>query len=335
MLTPGETLLVRSGTYAESLQGTIPGGTSWSNPVTVAAYPGETVTLQPTSSAESVLHFQGASEHYIIVQGFIIDARNVTTDAVKITTSGASSSDWADAANHIRIANCEIENAPHNGILTTDGAGSNIFLNDVVHNNGGTNTLGHGFYISTQSNTISGCTSYSNGGRGIQVYSEGSTTNCNNNIISGNKCYNNGVSGRGPGISVASGTGIQVYNNICYGNRGGIQVDYWNLANTKVVNNTVEGNGSDFGIYIGTVASGTLVENNIVYNNTLVNEGISTSQVTNLVGVNPLFVKLAGDNFQLTAGSPAIKAGTATNAPSIDFDGSSRPQGSGYDIGAY
>ena len=160
-----------------------------------------------------------------------------------------------------------------NGILTTDGAGSNIFLNDVVHNNGGTNTLGHGFYIATQSNTISGCTSYSNGGRGIQVYSEGSTTNCNNNIISGNKCYNNGLSGRGPGISVASGTGIQVYNNICYGNRGGIQVDYWNLANTKVVNNTVEGNGSDFGIYIGTVASGTLVENNIVYNNTLVNDG--------------------------------------------------------------
>ena len=158
----------------------------------------------------------------------------MTNDAVKITDSSSSG-----AASHIRIANCEIENAPQNGILTTDGAGNNEFLNDLVHNNGSGTGLAHGFYIATQSNTVSGCTVYSNGGRGIQVYSEGSTTDCNNNVISGNKCYNNGVSGDGPGISIASGTGIQVYNNICYGNSGGIQVDYWNPTNTTVVNNTV------------------------------------------------------------------------------------------------
>jgi len=332
MLTPGKTLLVRSGTYAESLQNTIPGGTSWSSPVTVAAYPGDTVTIEPTSqqNAQSVLMFYGASEQYIIVQGFIINAQNVTHDAVKITNSSS-----AGAASHIRITDCEVENAPQNGILTSNGAVSNEFLNLLVHNNGSTNYLYHGFYISTQSNTVSGSTSYSNGGRGIQVYAEGSTTKCNNNVISGNKCYNNGLSGRGPGISVASGTGIQVYNNICYGNTLGIQVDYWNPTNTRVVNNTVDGNGSDGGIYIGTVATGTLVENNIVYNNTLVNMGISTSLAMNLVGVNPLFVNLAGHDYHLTSGSPAIDAGTATNAPSTAFDGSTRPLVAGFDIGAY
>ena len=60
MLTPGDTLFVRSGTYAESLQGTIPGGTSWSSPVTVVAYPGDTVTIQPTSGATRALFFAGA-----------------------------------------------------------------------------------------------------------------------------------------------------------------------------------------------------------------------------------------------------------------------------------
>ena len=78
MLTPGKTLLVRSGTYAESLQDTIPGGTSWSSPVTVAAYPGDTVTIQPSSGASRALSFTGARKQYIIVQGFRIDARNVT-----------------------------------------------------------------------------------------------------------------------------------------------------------------------------------------------------------------------------------------------------------------
>jgi len=212
-----------------------------------------------------------------------------------------------------------------------------------VHNNGGSNYLYHGFYIDTQSNTISGCTSYSNAGRGIQVYSDGSTTDCNNNVISGNVCYDNGLSGDGPGISVASGTGIQVYNNICYGNNSdGIQVDYWSPINVTVVNNTCVGNVGN-GIDIGNgdgdgKAVNTFVENNICYNNSggdFSNAGTSTTQLTNLVGVNPLFVNLAGDNFHLTASSPAINAGTAANAPSTGVDGVPRPQGAGVDIGAY
>ena len=131
VLTPGETCFVGSGTYAESLQGTIPGGTSWSSPVTVAAYPGDTVTIQPPSVLYRALFFAGSSEHYIIVQGFIINAKNVTYDAVKITDYSAGG-----AANHIRITDCEIENAPMQGILTTDGAGYNEFIGDNVHNNG-------------------------------------------------------------------------------------------------------------------------------------------------------------------------------------------------------
>ena len=40
-------------------------------------------------------------------------------------------------------------------------------------------------------------------------------------------------------------------------------------------------------------------------------------------------------DFHLNAASPCIDAGTATSAPSTDKDGVARPQGGGYDMGAY
>jgi len=82
-----------------------------------------------------------------------------------------------------------------------------------------------------------------------------------------------------------------------------------------------------------------LVENNISYGNSggnFQNNGSGTTQITNLFGTtDPLFVDAATGNFHLQSGSPAIEAGTATNAPSTDFAGNARPQGSSYHIGAY
>jgi hypothetical protein len=48
-----------------------------------------------------------------------------------------------------------------------------------------------------------------------------------------------------------------------------------------------------------------------------------------------LFNNLASGDFTLKQGSAAIDAGTAANAPSLDYAGSSRPHGASYDIGAY
>lgn len=56
--------------------------------------------------------------------------------------------------------------------------------------------------------------------------------------------------------------------------------------------------------------------------------------VSGTVSADPRLV--TGDrSYRLTAGSPAIDAGTRTRAPSSDFEGVSRPQGRGVDIGAY
>ncbi len=49
---------------------------------------------------------------------------------------------------------------------------------------------------------------------------------------------------------------------------------------------------------------------------------------------DPQFVNLALGDLQLQAGSPCIDAG-APAALSVDFDGNARPQGAGFDMGAY
>ncbi len=55
----------------------------------------------------------------------------------------------------------------------------------------------------------------------------------------------------------------------------------------------------------------------------------------NLFGADPLFVDDFNGDLHLLPASPAIDAGTATGAPGVDFDGNVRPQGNGFDMGAY
>jgi hypothetical protein len=58
------------------------------------------------------------------------------------------------------------------------------------------------------------------------------------------------------------------------------------------------------------------------------------ASVSGTVDADPRLVT-SDHSYRPTAGSPAIDAGTRMQAPSSDFDGVSRPQGRGVDIGAY
>src|SRR5713101_2202123 len=233
VLHPGDMLYIRAGTYAESLHA-IPGGTSWTTPVTVAAYPGETVTLQPNAGSDSVLVFAAASEEFIIVQGLIIDATNVNLDAVKITYSSN-----AGASSHIRLQNDEIKNS-HNGmgvLITNDpSTGNNTdyneFINDKIHNNG-SNSLEHGLYINSNHNLIDSCDIY-------------------NNTV-----YNNNLGAAG--IDINWGTKTVVENNISFQNANGDYMD--NGTGTVQEHNLLAKNplfvtpaGNDFHLQAGSPA---------------------------------------------------------------------------------
>ena len=65
------------------------------------------------------------------------------------------------------------------------------------------------------------------------------------------------------------------------------------------------------------------------------NNGFTPPTGTGNISNDPLFVDPINSDFHLTQNSPCIDAGTSNNAPNFDFEGNTRPQGNGFDIGAY
>ncbi len=328
-LTPGATLSVRAGTYAESLMNVIPGGTSWTAPVRVVAYPGEVVILRPNAGAYRVLHFQGARTAFISVEGLVLDAANVGYDAVKITYGAP-----ADSAHHIRLLGCEIKNAPMQGILVTPGSDDNEFIDLNVHHNG-RNDFHHGFYISSQRNLIEHSEIHANAGHGIQLYS-GYGVSVHDNVVRGNVVVSNATTGARAGVMVSKGARNRVYNNVIVANVRGIHVDYA-ATDTDVYNNTLYAN-EDEGLFIGSGSVAADVRNNIVYASTgpnYINLSSTTAQSHNLFGVDPRFTDPARSDYRVRPDSPAVDAGLTLTLVTTDLDGVSRPQHSLLDIGAF
>jgi len=56
---------------------------------------------------------------------------------------------------------------------------------------------------------------------------------------------------------------------------------------------------------------------------------------TGNIAVDPLFVDATNADYHLQETSPCIDSGTDVDAPVTDFEGISRPQGAGFDMGAY
>jgi parallel beta-helix repeat protein len=319
-----------SGTYAEALIHSIPPGTSWDSPVTVAAAPGHTVTLKPNLGVASVLHFRGPQQ-YIVIDGLILDATNTTDEVVKIT----GGLDPSGPAHHIRFIRCEIKNSHGQGILITGFADWNEFIDLNVHDNG-TTGYDHGLYITTDHNAVEGSTVYRNVGYGIHIYSEGVGKSANYNTVRNNRSFDNGHLAGGAGILIGSGDGNTAYNNLVYNNARGIRVAYNGAPNSTVYNNTVYGN-TDTGLSVRADVSGAVFKNNIVYSNgTDVDDlGAGTVLDHNLVGTDPRFVNAVGGDFHLQPGSSAIDAGITVSSVTTDIAGTLRPQQGGYDIGAF
>jgi parallel beta-helix repeat protein len=322
-LKPGDTLFIKSGTYAESLDNAIPGGISWEFPVVVAAFPGDTVIIKPPPGASRVLHFRGANKKYITIDGLTLDAANVTSDAIKITHGSTEGS-----AHHIRIRNSEVMNAKTQGILVSSHAHGNEFINLNIHHNGSTDK-DHGLYITSDNNLIEGCQIHDHPGYGVHIYTSGPTADYN--VVRKNLVYNN----REAGILITRGTGNIAYNNIVWGNKGwgGIRTDY-GAIDSLLLNNTVYGNAGA-GIYIGSRSMGTIAKNNIAYahSNNIVDKGIHSILERNLTH-DPRFVDAPEKNFLLHSDSPAIDKGLTLTQVTDDYAGVRRPQGAGYDIGA-
>ena len=81
--------------------------------------------------------------------------------------------------------------------------------------------------------------------------------------------------------------------------------------------------------------SATLTEDYNLLNNANNYAGSVVTGSHTIIDEDPLFRDAATDDFHLRGGSPAIDSGTSIDAPSVDFDNQTRPQGDSVDIGAY
>jgi Concanavalin A-like lectin/glucanases superfamily/Purple acid Phosphatase, N-terminal domain/Protein of unknown function (DUF1565) len=107
---------------------------------------------------------------------------------------------------------------------------------------------------------------------------------------------------------VSSGN-VTVENNIFYNPPGGVAVNTY-----------------------GFTAPSCVMSHNLVFGGSLGSVPGCTS--TNTVVANPSFVNASSD-FHLQLGSPAIGAGVPVSGAATDYDGVARPQGNGFDIGAF
>jgi hypothetical protein len=168
---------------------------------------------------------------------------------------------------------------------------------------------------------------------------------------------------------------IKITNNLVYGNgRAGIMIDDYSegsgtIGRIDVINNTINENGKkpvddDWGaggIMVGSSSNDQVItlRNNIVSNNLDFSISVSPNATdtvivdhnlifgfrselnetrgTDFVDGDPLFKDQENFDFNISINpiSPAVDAGTTSEAPEKDFSGSSRPIGSGIDIGAY
>ena len=350
MQTPGDKLLIREGRYAESINNytapySLPSGTDWDNAFTVAAYPGETVTILGISIATD--------------DNLNLNLSYWIFDGLHTATIGMESPD------HLRFINMEVTTG---GRPTSDscvqGQGHFIeFINVEVHDCGdptvgpqsgsGYSGAAYGFYWGGSDSLFDHIKLHDTTGYGFHIYSEGCLTGAcpDRNTIRYSEIYNTGTLYDSDAILFASlGDGNQAYENIIRNNNSGIAIGY-GASNTQVYNNTIYGNTYDgisngwgwgrkpnsntviennivanngeYGISNSAAGTpegepiGTVIQNNILFNNAwggIFDTGVDTVDLGNLTG-DPEFVDPRANDFRLQSTSPAINAGATPGAP--------------------
>jgi parallel beta-helix repeat protein len=336
VLKTGDTLYIRAGTYNEQLsEGSFTAsGSSWTSPITVSSFPGETVILRPSTTSGNVAVFGTGTVSYLIINDLILDG-------ISAGGGGGGSVFYCGRGTHdLRLTNVEIMNGDGNGVLCYGT--THEFRDLKVHHNGRSTqyTNSNGMYMVTDNTRIIGGEFYENECYGVRFFDSDTSQSADNNVVTNARIYKNGRSagfggtsqcGSGGGGIVLGDTNNMASNNVVFGNYWGFTTSYPSAM--KLYNNTFYGN--QYGVWIAD-GSNADARNNIVYQNgnSITNNASGTVLSNNLTS-DPKFNDPARGDFSLRSDSPAIDAGVSLSAVKTDIRGVARPQGMAYDVGAY
>ena len=340
----GSTLYFRAGTYPPLDTNVTPfsGGSPSDGPTTLAAYPGETVTLQATGGSPVVFLHNSTTDHFLILQGLILDGNNINgTNGIAIYPG----------VNDIRLDGMEIKNTYYEGVFVQ--LASNIELRNTtrVHNSAfaGVGVVG---LDRTTNTTITGSEVYASGGPGISSYGG------NTNLIIEKSTIRNTPSGKGIILGNAStpDSGVRIANNLIYTNTHGIHLQNGTtgvgLYYNTLWNNSVACMLFDSGVTVSEAINNVCWQVATVTNNAGSGMALTTNQCTGPTGCtagDPLFASVTpGDaNFLHLCGaagapvagctgkSPAIDTGTPVPSLTSDYASKARPDGVQVDRGAF
>ena len=358
----GDTILVRAGGYVGAHVTT---SGSADQPITLAAYPGEEVSIVADNvTTPDGINLEGAS--YFIVQGFRVDGR---------TRAGIR----AVLCEHVTIRDNRADSNGKWGILTG-------FCDDLLieYNHTSNSIDEHGIYVGNSGDrpVIRGNRIWGNHANGIHMNGDASLGGdglISGAIVEANVIFDNGVGG-GSGINMDGVQDSVIRNNLLNDNHAsGIslyRIDGGGPSSgNQVLNNTVvmASNGR-WALNIQDGSTGNQVRNNVFYNlhpfrgsisidpaallgfssnynavmdRFTLDDGDSildlaqwqatTGQDASSLIATPqqLFVSPAVSDYHLALGSPAEDRGVTTAMVTVDLEGTPRPIGPQFDIGAY
>jgi len=363
-LRPGDTLLVKPGTYKETI--TVDGlqGTD-KDPIRIKGEKG--AVIQGTGRDGFDIRGNAA---WLVIEGLRIE--NAQRAGILINSSQhitirdcviGNNGQWAvhtRRSDYMTVENCELFGSKNQHGLyfsSTDfpvARGNRIHDNKQagIHMNGSKDERPKGMISKglLENNVI-----YNNGRDGASAIN---MDGVEDTVIRNNLLYNNlaaGIIAYHEGGD-HTGTGMKYYNNTVYFRPG---EGRWAMA----INRLAEGGGSTIiknNIFFGGKhgafytkncdLKGIVSDYNIIFTHPGqnlvgdVSDGIlstlkawqeASSQDAHTLSVNPAFADPEKADFHLRKDSPAIGAGTSVEGVETDLDGTKRPTGKAFDIGAY
>ena len=308
----------------------------------------------PSYSRTTLISLNSSATEIIVDSCYAYSVEDNTPWSASDWVSNACNGAGVSGDNNI-LRNNHFLNVDH-GILVESGGENNLVAYNTVENFSGDGMRGIGNYNTFEYNTVKNCYDVDdNHDDGFQSYSRGpggtvGTGTVYGIVLRGNTIINY-VDPNQPFRGTLQGIGCFdgmfedwiVENNV-------VITSHWHgitllgAINCRIINNTVvDRNDQTPGppwISIGKHKDGTLGTGNAIRNNlttSMSNDaGIGVVEFNIIVSnYDDFFVDYDQFDLHLKEGCPAVDAGTDTDAPLIDRDGNVRPQGAGFDVGAY